>query len=87
MYRGGEDGGRARLSEEHKGQAMLRLKIVEKVDDLSADGDVERGDRLIADEKVRVHDDGSSDTDTLPLSARELVRIAGAIIGDQTDFF
>src|SRR5207247_2098249 len=47
-----------------------------QVDDLRLDGHVEQGDRLVTDDKPRLHREGARETDPLPLTTRELVRVA-----------
>ena len=46
-----------------------------QVDDLRLNRDVERGDRLVADEELRVQCERARKADALALPARELVRI------------
>ena len=53
-----------------------RRSLQEQVDDLRLDRDVERGDRLVADEHVGLHGERAGDGDALALAAGELVRIA-----------
>ena len=60
---------------EEIGQPQLVLQVLEEVDDLRLDGDVQGGDRLVADDELRVRGQGARDADALPLSAGELVRI------------
>ena len=55
-------------------QPELRLEVLQQVEDLRLDGDVERGDRLVADDQLRVDRERPRDADALPLAARELVR-------------
>ena len=65
------------VGDEEVGQAELALEVLEQVDDLRLDGDVERGDRLVADDELRVQRQGSGDADALALAAGELVRESG----------
>src|SRR5215471_9688198 len=62
----------------------LRLQILEQVDDLRLNRDVERGDRLVADDELRRHGKRASDADPLPLSAGELVWITVDVIGGES---
>ena len=73
------------MSDEEIGQILFRLQLVHEVQDLGSDGDVQRGDRLIRDDELRLHDHSAGNTDTLALSAGELVRIAGLVLGQKTD--
>ena len=45
-------------------------------DDLRLDRHVERGDRLVGDDQLRVHRQRAGDADTLALASGELVRVA-----------
>ena len=51
------------------------LEVLEQVHDLRLDRDVERRDRLVADEEVRVQRERPGEPDALALAARELVRV------------
>ena len=66
-------------------QVELVLQVVEQVDHLRLDRDVERGDRLVGDDQLRVQRERARDADPLPLSARELVRVAVDVIGREPD--
>src|SRR5262249_7851139 len=61
------------------------LQIREQVDHLGLDRDVERGNRLVADDEPRLGCEGAGDADALPLAARELVRIALSVLWRETD--
>ena len=52
------------------------LQVLEQVEDLRLDRDVERRDRLVADDQLRVQRERARDPDALALAARELVRVA-----------
>src|SRR5690554_6330987 len=64
---------------------ILFLKILEQVDDLGLDRDVERADRLVADDEVWVEGERARDADALALAAGEFMRIARDIGGLQAD--
>src|SRR5258706_3108342 len=64
------------VGDEEVGHAEALLQILQEVYYLSLDGNVERGDRLVADDHARLDRDRARDADTLPLPARELVRVA-----------
>ena len=53
----------------------------QQVDDLCLDGDVQRRDRLIADDELRVHSQGAGDADPLPLAAGKLVGVPAHVVG------
>ncbi len=69
------------VGDEDVGEAELLLEVVEQVDDLSADRDVEGGDRLVGDDQLRVQRQRPGDPDPLPLAAGELVRVAVVVLG------
>ena len=75
------------MGDEDQGQAKLFAEVIQQVDDLGADRDVKSGDRFVADEQLRVHDERAGDADTLALAAREFVRIAGSVLGNEADLF
>ena len=55
----------------------LLLELLKHIDDLGLDGDVQRGDGLVADDEVRVDRQGPGDADALALAAGKLVGVAG----------
>jgi hypothetical protein len=57
------------VGDEQKAQIEPRLQALEQVDDLALDRDVERGDRLVADDEGRLERERARDADTLALSA------------------
>ena len=69
------------VGDEHVGQPELALELLQQVQDLRLDRDVERGDRLVADDEVRLEDERPGDADALALAAGELVRVAAAWYG------
>ena len=60
--------------EQHRG-AGLGGEVAQQLQDLRADGGVERGGRLIGDQQARAHRHGHGDHDALLEPAGELVRI------------
>ncbi len=64
------------VGDEQVGQSQLSLEVVEQVDHLGLDRHVESRDRLVADDELRLHRQGTGDADPLPLTAGELVREA-----------
>jgi hypothetical protein len=52
------------------------LQVHQQVDDLRLDGHVERADRLVADDQLRLEHQRARDADALALAAGELVRVA-----------
>ena len=66
------------VRDEQVRQAELALQVHQQVDDLRLDRHVERGDRLVADDQLRVERQRPRDADALPLAAGELVRDSGS---------
>ena len=73
------------VRDEDVGEAELALQIGEQVDDLRLDRDVERRDRLVADDQLGAQREGAGDADPLSLAARELRREAVVVLGVQAD--
>ena len=68
------------VGDEEIAETALLLKIQQQADDLGADGDVQRGDRLVADDQLRLGQEGAGKPDALALAARELMRIAVEVL-------
>ena len=63
------------------------LQVLHQVDHLRLDRHVERADRLVGDDDLRVGRERARDADALPLAAGELVRIARRhALGDSPTF-
>ena len=73
------------VGDEEVGQAELALKPQEQVDDLRLDRHVEGRDRFVAHDQPGLERQRPRDPDPLPLSARELVRIAVVMVLAQAD--
>ena len=73
------------VRDEEVGELELVLQVDEQVQDLGLDRDVERRDRLVGDDQLRLERERARDADTLALAARELVRVAVDVIGRQPD--
>ena len=73
------------MGDKQIGQSELFLKILEHIDDLRLNGDIERGDRLIADDELGIDRKRSRDTDSLALTAGELMRIAVCVLAVESD--
>ncbi len=73
------------VRDEDVGEAELLLQVLQQVQDLRLHGHVERGDRLVADDQLRVDRERARDADPLALPARELVREAVVVLGVQAD--
>ena len=61
------------------------LEFPQEIDDLRADGDVERANEFIEDEELGLEGEGSGDVDALTLATGELVWVARKGGGVQTD--
>ena len=64
------------VRDENIGQPEPVLQVAEQIEDLRADRDVERRDRLVADDQFGFDRERAGDCDALTLAAGEFVRIA-----------
>ena len=71
------------VGDEQVRQAVLVLQIFKHIDDLCLNGNIQRRDGLVADDKLRVHSQSAGDADALALAAGEFVRIAVGMLGVQ----
>src|SRR6185437_1165000 len=62
------------VGDEQQRQAETGLHLLQQVEDLRADGDVERRDRLVADDEFRVEHQRARNADALALPAGKFVR-------------
>jgi hypothetical protein len=69
------------VRDQHQARPNSALQFLEQVDHLRLHGDVERRDRLVADDQLRLGGERPRDADALALAAREFVRIALACSG------
>ena len=69
------DGGQV-VRDEQQREAELALQPPQQVEHLRLHADVEGGDRLVADQEVRLPRERPGDAHPLPLAAGELVRVA-----------
>ena len=63
----------------------LFLQVFKHIDHLRLNGYIKRRYRLITDDKLRIHSKCTGNTDTLTLSAGELMRITGRMLCVQSD--
>ena len=73
------------VRDEQVGQPELLLQLREQVDDLGLDRDIQRRDRLVGRDELRLDGQGPRDAGALPLAAAELVRVAPHRILRQAD--
>src|SRR5690606_16387091 len=73
------------VRDEQVGELHPLLQASEQVDDLHPYRYVERGDRLVADDDIRLRCERTRDHDALPLSARELMRKARQRLRGEAD--
>ena len=71
------------VGNEHIGQAHFVLQVHQQVQDLSLNGHVQRGHRLITDDELGIHGQGAGDADTLAAAAVQLVGIRRGIAAGQ----
>ena len=70
---------------EDVGEPEIVLKLCDEIHDLCLNRDVERRDRLVEHDHLRVERECPRDTDSLSLSTRELVGKAVSVLGTQAD--
>ena len=73
------------VGDEHVGEVELALQLDQQVQHLRLDRDVERGDRLVRDDELRLQHEGPREPDALPLAATELVRVSAGRLGRHAD--
>src|SRR5262249_17998701 len=73
------------VRDEQIGETELALQVDEKIDDLRLHRDIERRDRLVADDQLRPRRERARDAEALALTAREFVRVPRHLIGAQAD--
>src|SRR3546814_9362920 len=71
------------VGDEETGKAESSSQPLQELDHLRLDRDVERRQRLVADDHFRSERDGAGYGDALPLSAGELVGVAPCVLGLQ----
>ncbi len=71
------------VRDEEVGEAEFVLQIAQQIDHLRLHRDVERGDRLVADDEARVQCERAGDADALALTAGKFVRVAVERLGAQ----
>ena len=73
------------VRDEDVGEPEVALQVLEQVEDLRLHRDVERRDRLVADDQLRVDGERARDADALALAAGELVREAVVVLRVEAD--
>src|SRR4051812_1091882 len=82
---GGLAGDREVVGDEHIGESELLPQAREQVEDLRLDGDVERGDRLVADDHLRLDRERARDRDALTLTAGQGCGLPRVEFGREAD--
>ena len=72
------------VADEQIGEVQILPQVHEQVENLRLDRHVERRDRLVANEEIRLHRQRPRNADPLPLSSRKLMRIAPNELGIET---
>ena len=67
-------------------QPALPLELVEQIDDLRANGDIQRGDGFVCHDKIRIHDKAPRNADALALPAGKFMREAGGKVFGKAHF-
>ena len=73
------------VRDEQVGELQLVLEVHQQVDDLRLDRDVQRRNRLVPDDQVRIERERPGDADALALAAGELVRIGVHVPASEPD--
>ena len=73
------------MRDEQIRHAELFLQLFKHVDDLRLNGHVQRGDRLVADDELRVHGKRSCNADSLALTAGKFMRVARGMLSVESD--
>ena len=73
------------VRDEHVREPQFVLQAVEQVHDARLDRHVERGHRLVEHDQRGFQSERAGDADPLTLTARELVREAGRVLGREAD--
>ena len=73
------------VGDEEIGEAVALLEVAQQVDDLCADGDIERADRFVEYEEFGTEGDGAGDVDALTLATGEFVGVAAEGGGIEAD--
>ena len=67
------------VSDEKVGQPQGRLELLQQVDDLGLDRDVQRADRLVADDEIGLAGQRPGNGNTLALAAGKLMGVFFAV--------
>src|SRR5215469_10567173 len=73
------------VSNEQVGQIFFALQVHHQIDDLRLDRDVERRNRFVTNDELRVQCERARDTDALALPAGEFMRITAHLMAAQSD--
>ena len=73
------------VGDEQIGESTIALEILQQVHHLRLHADVQRADRLVADDEARFHGQGARNANALALAAGKFVRVAAGILRAQAD--
>ena len=73
------------MADEQIRKFQFFLQIGQQVQNLCADGHIERRDRLVTDNQFRLHRNGAGNGDALALATGKFMRIASRMFGLQTN--
>ena len=74
------------MSNKQISNLFFSLEFLQQIEDLGTDRYVQCGDRLIGYNQLRLHNHGTGQTDTLALSAGELMWVTGQVLRQKTNF-
>lgn len=72
------------MRDEDEGEAHFTAQLVQQCDNLRLNRNIERRDRLVADDELRFQRQCAGNGDPLPLAAGELVRITPHVFRRET---
>jgi hypothetical protein len=75
------------VRDKNQRETELLLQVAQQIDDLGLDRNVERRNRLVADDDARAKDQGACDADALALPAGEFVRVAIKLMAVESNSF
>ena len=74
------------MCDKQVGALRFLLNVLHQVDHLRLNRHIQRGNALVSDNQLGVHNQGAGNADALTLTAGKLVRIAGSVLRRKSDF-
>ena len=73
------------MGDEEIGNITFLLELLHQIQDLGTDGNVQCGNRLVSNNQLGLHNHCTGNTDSLTLTAGELVGVTGQMLGQQAN--